>query len=465
MWTNSRFHRITAHIATGSTTAADVARSSCTSTSDACVALDGGCARASRNRGQRGDQRRDSCPRAGGRCLDCRRTHATLTPAPVRWGARRRLLPALPHLFARYSQGSGPLEEMPDERVAISFVREDPLNSNATTAVRARVVVTGAAGFIASHLVDALLAAGHEVIALDRRSVDDDGVAAANLAQALGHDQLRLHCVDLATDDLHALVAGATTVFHLAGLSGVRGSWGARFGDYVTANILATNRLLGACEQAGARRLVFASSSSVYGTTRGPSREDDPTGPISPYGVSKLAAEQLCLAHAGREDTALSVAALRYFTVYGPRQRPDMAIGRVLLAALTGIGVPLFGDGRQRREFTYVDDVVAATVAAATAEVTAAVINVGGGSSVSMLDVVEMATAVTGRPVPIVTAATQAGDVAVTEADLSLARRMLGYRPRVGLREGMDRHARWLAAHPASLRMSLLSTRQLEVTL
>lgn len=337
------------------------------------------------------------------------------------------------------------------------------MNSNAPTPVGSRVVVTGAAGFIASHLVDALLAAGHEVVALDRRTVHDDAIAAANLAQALAHDRLRLHRVDLVTDDLDELVAGADTVFHLAGLPGVRGSWGARFDDYVTANILATHRLLAACEHADVRRLVFASSSSVYGTACGPSREHDPTGPISPYGVTKLAAEHLCLAHAGRPDTGLSVAALRYFTVYGPRQRPGMAIGQVLLAALTGVGVPLFGDGRQRREFTYVDDVVAATIGAATAEVTAAVINVGGGSSVTMLDVVDLATAVTGRPVPIVTAAAQAGDVAATEADLSLARRLLGYRPQVGLREGMARQTHWLTALPDSLRTSLLPNR-LEVT-
>lgn len=333
------------------------------------------------------------------------------------------------------------------------------MTNNIPTVLGERVVVTGAAGFIGSHLVDALLAAGHEVIALDRRAVHDDVIAATNLAQAVNHNKLWLRRVDLATDGLDELVAGADTVFHLAGLPGVRHSWGARFADYVTANILATNRLLMACEQAGVRRLVLASSSSVYGTSFGPSREADPTRPISPYGVTKLAAEHLCLAHAGRTDTALSVAALRYFTVYGPRQRPGMAIGQVLLAALLGVGVPLFGDGRQRREFTYIDDVVAATVAAATAELTAAVINVGGGSSVTMLDVVDLATAVTGRPVSVLAEVARAGDVAASEADLSLAHRLLGYRPKVGLRAGMARHAAWLADLPDSLRMSLLPDR------
>ena len=332
------------------------------------------------------------------------------------------------------------------------------MSCNVATPVDTRVVVTGAAGFIGSHLVDALLVAGHEVVALDRRCVHDNVVAATNLAEALGHDRLRLHRLDLAIDDLDGLVAGADTVFHLAGLPGVRCSWGTRFDDFVTANVIATNRLIGACERVGVRRLVFASSSSVYGTANGPSREGDPTSPISPYGVTKLAGEHLCLAHAGRADTALSVVALRYFTVYGPRQRPEMAIGRVLLAALTGVDMPVFGDGRQRRDFTYVDDVVTATLAAAAAEVTASAINVGGGASVTMLDVVDLATAITGRAVPVVTAPAQAGDVAATEADLSLARRVLDYRPRVNLREGMTRHARWLTGLPDSLRM----TRQLE---
>ncbi|MGH3931605.1 MAG: NAD-dependent epimerase/dehydratase family protein, partial [Pseudonocardiaceae bacterium] len=322
---------------------------------------------------------------------------------------------------------------------------------------------TGAAGFIGSHLVDELLARGHEVIALDRRNLYDDQVAAANLVGAVESEWFRPHVVELATADLDGLLAGADTVFHLAAVPGVRGSWGPRFGDYVASNVMVTQRVLTACEDAGVRRLVFASSSSVYGSASRPSREGDPTGPISPYGVTKLAAENLCLAHAGRPDSRLTVAALRYFTVYGPRQRPGMAINQVLLGALTGAGMPLYGDGRQRREFTYVDDIVTATLAAATAGVTAVVINVGGGASVPMLDVLELAREVTGRPVPIIDADPQAGDMTATEADLTLAHRMLGYRPSVGLREGMARQAEWLAGLPESLRMSLLPN-QLEVS-
>lgn len=338
------------------------------------------------------------------------------------------------------------------------------MNGITSSSLVSRVVVTGAAGFIGSHLVDALLAAGNEVVAVDRRSIHEDRIAAANLAQAVQQDGLHLRHADLATDDLDELVVGADTVFHLAGLAGVRSSWGARFGDYVTANVLATHRLLAACEGANVRRLVFASSSSVYGTTCGAaSRESDPTSPISPYGVTKLAAEQLCLAHATRADTALTVSALRYFTVYGPRQRPGMAIGRVLLAALTGVAIPLFGGGRQQREFTYIDDVVAATLSAATVDGTASVVNVGGGSSVTMLEVVDLAGAITGRSVPVVATASQAGDVAASRADLRLAYDLLGYRPKVGLPGGMARHATWLANLPDLLRAHLLPN-DLEVT-
>lgn len=307
------------------------------------------------------------------------------------------------------------------------------------------VVVTGAAGFIGSHLVDALLRHGHTVIAADRRCVHEDPLAMTNLAHAIDHPQLRLRRVELATADLDELVTGADAVFHLAAVPGVRHSWGTRFADYVTSNIVATQRLLNACENAGVRRLVLASSSSVYGNGGSPSREHDPTAPISPYGVTKLAAERLGLAHVGRSDTTLSVVALRYFTVYGPRQRPGMAIGQVLLGALTGIGVPLYGDCGQRREFTYVDDVVTATLAAADVDVAGAVINVGGGASVEMRRILELTHEVTGQPVPVAYAEAQDGDVAATKADLTLARRLLGYRPTVDLREGMTRHAAWIS--------------------
>ncbi|PSK65014.1 dTDP-glucose 4,6-dehydratase [Micromonospora sp. MH33] len=304
-------------------------------------------------------------------------------------------------------------------------------------------VVTGAAGFIGSHLAEALLAQGYTVIGIDQRSPRTDPVAHANLQNAEGHPRFSCVNADLMDADLDSLVKDARYVFHLAAVPGVRSSW-TGFPRYAAANILATERVLAACVRQGVPRLIYASSSSVYGVTGAPSRESEPTVPISPYGVSKLAGEQLCLAHAKRPGSRLSVIALRYFTVYGPRQRPDMAIGRVLAAALTGQQYTLFGDGTQRREFTYVKDVVEATMAAATADVSAAVVNVGGGSSVSMIDVLGMARQVVGQPVPLMVSATQDGDVPATAADLTLARVLLGYRPDTDLRTGMARHAEWL---------------------
>jgi nucleoside-diphosphate-sugar epimerase len=318
------------------------------------------------------------------------------------------------------------------------------------------VLVTGAAGFIGSHLVEALLRSGYRVVGVDRRSPAANPTAATNLAGSLGDRAFTFIGLDVTTGDLTAPMRRCEAVFHLAAIPGVRASWGRRFEEYVTANIVGTARLLHACEQAGVRRLVFASSSSVYGGIDRPSRETDVTRPVSPYGVTKLAAEQLCLAHMGRRDSGLTVCGLRYFTVYGPRQRADMAMSRVLTAALDGVPLRLYGDGMQRREFTYVSDVVAATLAAARVPQPPPVVNVGGGESVTMTEVLKIAEGLTGRPVPVVPAGTQAGDVAATEADLTLARVALGYRPEVSLAEGMARHIEWLRAIGPERRHTLL---------
>lgn len=313
-----------------------------------------------------------------------------------------------------------------------------------------RVVVTGAAGFIGSHLAESLLGRGAEVTAVDRAIGNPDVLS--DLQQRDVHPRWRAERAELAVDDLEDLLVGASTVFHLAAVPGVRDSWDAGFADYAASNVVGTHRLLGACERAGVERLVLASSSSVYGRVSSPSREEDPAAPVSPYGVTKLAAEQLCLAHADRADTELEVVVLRYFTVYGPRQRRDMAISRVLRAALSppaaavGPSFQLYGDGSQRREFTYVDDVVTATIAAGVAPLPAGVvINVGGGATVSMRELLDLAGEITGRPVPVVATGPRPGDVESTGADLTRARALLGYRPSVDLREGMARHATWLA--------------------
>ncbi|GAA2471325.1 NAD-dependent epimerase/dehydratase family protein [Winogradskya humida] len=312
------------------------------------------------------------------------------------------------------------------------------------------VVVTGAAGFIGSHLVQGLLDNGLEVVGIDRRTPETDAIARLNLRDVTGHPRFSLFSGDLSFVSLNLLVRDAACVFHLSAIPAVRASW-AEFERYVTANVMATQRLLDACVQEGVSKVVYASASSVYGPAEAPSGENDPAQPISPYGITKLAGEQLCLAYAKRPASRLSVTALRYFTVYGPRQRPDMAISRILAAALAGEPFVIFGDGTQRRDFTYVGDVVAATIAAADIEVPATVINVGGGSSISVSDIIAMARTVTGNPVPLTAGAAQAGDVPATAADLSLARVLLGFQPRIDLQTGMTRHAQWLQKLPADL--------------
>jgi UDP-glucuronate 4-epimerase len=243
------------------------------------------------------------------------------------------------------------------------------------------------------------------------------------------------------------LLEGIRVVFHLAALPGVRRSWGDRFADYVSCNVLGTQRLLEACTVTEVHRLVFASSSSVYGPTDGtPSREADLLAPLSPYGVSKLAAERLCLAYASRPAAVTSVMALRYFTVYGPRQRPDMAFSRIMRAAVSGHAVSLYGNGEQRRDFTYIADVVNATIAAATASGTAEVVNVGSGRTTTLADVLDCVATFAGRPVPVLRRLAQAGDVEATWADLARARGLLGYEPKVTLADGLRRQWDWLSA-------------------
>jgi nucleoside-diphosphate-sugar epimerase len=306
-----------------------------------------------------------------------------------------------------------------------------------------RVLVTGAAGFIGSHLVEKLLRSGYEVIGVDRRDPGTDPAAAVNLSGVLDHPGWRFVHADIADGELAGAMAGCAAVYHLAGIPGVRSSWGERFEEYVRTNVLGTARVIDAVTRAGVPRLVYASSSSVYGSVVRPSREDDMTRPISPYGVTKLAGEQLCLASATRHRD-LSVCTLRYFTVYGPRQRPDMAIGRVITSALDGAPMTLFGDGGQQREFTYVADVVAATVAAGTVPEPAPIVNVGGGASVTMTEVVKLAEKLTGRTVPLDVTDRQPGDVAVTGAVLDVAEQSLGYRATTGLETGMRHQMEWL---------------------
>ncbi|WP_369974583.1 NAD-dependent epimerase/dehydratase family protein [Nocardiopsis sp. FIRDI 009] len=307
------------------------------------------------------------------------------------------------------------------------------------------VAVTGVSGFLGSHLAERLVREGTRVVGLDRIPVTHvpDAIR-EQVDSALGTGLVFERC-DLATDDLVPALQGVDTVFHLAGVSGVRESWGSRFSDYVKANVLGTQRLLEACRTAGVRRVVVASSSSVYGSVTGrPSLPEDPPHPVSPYGVSKLAVERLALAYAERSDSSFDACVLRYFTVYGPRQRPTMLMSRVLEAAYTGCPLTVFGDGRQRRHFTYVDDAVEATVLAGTRALPGSqVVNVAGPQSASVSDVLAVAESVVEGPIPVRYMADRPGDVSASQADLSAVSTLLGYRPSVDLIRGITAHWGW----------------------
>jgi UDP-glucuronate 4-epimerase len=301
-----------------------------------------------------------------------------------------------------------------------------------------RYVVTGAAGFIGSHLSEQLQADGHEVVAVD--SFTDYYERSRKERNAAALDVLEL---DLADAPLEPVVSGADGVFHLAGQPGVRASWGESFGLYLRRNVLATQRLFEAAAAADVR-VVFASSSSVYGDAeRYPTAEDVAPRPISPYGITKLACEQL--AHAIGRGQGLDAVLLRYFTVYGPRQRPDMAFTAMLEALARGARFQLFGDGTAARSFTYVGDAVSATIAAMERGRNGEVYNAGGGDEATMNEAIALAERVAGRTLDVERGAAATGDVRRTKADVAKAGAELGWSPRTGLEAGMEAQWRWAA--------------------
>jgi nucleoside-diphosphate-sugar epimerase len=307
-----------------------------------------------------------------------------------------------------------------------------------------KTVVTGVAGFIGSHLAESLLADGHEVVGVDGFvPYYPREVKQANLAGPLARRGFRLVEGLVQELELAEILEGAGQVFHLAAQAGVRASWGREFEKYTGHNLLATQRLFEAAVAAGTPRLVMASSSSVYGDARElPLREDARCQPVSPYGVTKLATEQLAYLY-GRLH-GLPVVSLRYFTAYGPRQRPDMAFHRFLKAARDGTPVHVFGDGEQTRDFTYISDIVAATRAAADSGRPGCVYNVGGGERISVNRVLTLIEAVTGRRLQIVREAPQKGDMQDTFADTAAAARDLGFRSTVSVQAGLAREWEWL---------------------
>lgn len=305
------------------------------------------------------------------------------------------------------------------------------------------IIITGAAGFIGSHLSEELLKRGHTVIGIDdmehtpNREIKED-----NLKNILAHPQFQWHSVDLLKSDLEHLVKDADVVFHLAGLAGVRNSWGLSFEEYLQANVLLTQKILEACKKAlKLKKLIYASSSSVYGGGVGPfSSEDSLTRPISPYGLTKLAGEHLCSLY--HKQYGLPYTALRYFTVYGPRQRPDMGFHRFMKAAVLDQPLSIYGNGDQTRDFTYISDLVEGNIRAMNYTKHGTVFNIGGVETASVNDVITTIERLSGKKLLLSYLPEQPGDPFTTRGDITLARKELGYNPIVSLVEGMTEQ--WL---------------------
>ena len=304
-------------------------------------------------------------------------------------------------------------------------------------------IVTGAAGFIGSHLVERLLKEGHTVTGVDcfipyyDRSIKD-----RNLSAFSGHERFRFVERDLRKDDVKDVLDGADAVFHLAAMPGLMKSWD-DFPLYSTCNLEATQRLLDAARDTMLPHFIHISTSSVYGR-EATEPEDSPTCPFSPYGITKLAAENLCRAYEANFKTPITI--LRYFSVYGPRQRPDMAYNILTRALLDEKSFPMFGDGEQTRSNTYVADCVDATYRAAVHRDAALsqVFNVGGGEIISLNDVVTLLEELTGKKARIERKPARPGDQKHTAANIEKARRLLGYNPTTGVREGLAAEVAWI---------------------
>jgi UDP-glucose 4-epimerase len=303
-----------------------------------------------------------------------------------------------------------------------------------------RVLVTGCAGFIGSHLTEKLLNEGYEVIGVDcftdyysRRIKESNMESFADQIEFLEKDILE---IDI------SIIKKIDVIFHLAAQAGVRASWGDEFEVYTRHNILTTQRLLEACRKYGIGKFVYASSSSVYGNmSKLPMREDMYPRPFSPYGVTKLAAENLCELY--RMNYGIKTISLRYFTVYGERQRPDMAFHKFIKAILNDEEIVVYGDGKQTRDFTYVGDVVDATIKAAESEAVG-VFNIGGGTRIPLIEVVKLLEEIMGREANIRFEEPKKGDVRDTYADISKAREILKFEPKVELKKGLKEEIKWI---------------------
>lgn len=307
-----------------------------------------------------------------------------------------------------------------------------------------RALITGCAGFIGSNLCEALLGIGWEVFGIDCFT-DNYNIKfkEQNISSMLLHSKFKFIPEDLMNTPINEHLKNIDFVFHQSGQPGVRGSWGRQFDKYVTNNILVTQRLLEAVKNSDIKKFVYASSSSAYGNTSiQPMGEHLLPKPFSPYGLTKLAAENLC--HLYYENYGVPVISLRYFTVFGPRQRPDMAISIFIKSIMSGIPIKIYGDGRQKRDFTYVDDIVRANMMAANSSIAGEVFNVGSGRPIELMDVLRIVEDRTGKKAEISYCVNQKGDVPDTYADIGKINRVLGYEPLVSFEDGVSKQIEYM---------------------
>ncbi len=307
-------------------------------------------------------------------------------------------------------------------------------------------LITGVAGFIGSHLAEALLKLGEKVIGIDEfNDYYDPQLKRKNVSFLASYPNFELIETDLLNLDWNQLLTGVDVVYHQAAQAGVRASWGKSFRDYTEKNINATQVILeGAKNNTHLKSLVMASSSSVYGNAETfPTSEDVCPQPVSPYGITKLAAERLGSLY--YQNFGVPVTSLRYFTVYGPRQRPDMAFHKFFKAALLDEEISIYGDGQQTRDFTFIDDAVAANLAAGLVpEAAGEVFNIGGGSRVVLADVLNTIEEIIERPLKRTYIENAKGDARHTSADVSKAQKILNYQPKVSLRDGLIKEWEWI---------------------